>query len=89
MKMSAIVVGRNESIKLKECLKSLSFCDEILYADLDSSDNSIEIASDFRCRIFNYKEYGPAGEYTQAELIKLVENEWVILLDPDEVITEQ
>jgi glycosyltransferase involved in cell wall biosynthesis len=89
MKISAIVVGRNESNKLKECLKSLSFCDEILYADLDSSDNSIEIASDFSCRIFNYKEYGPSCEYTQAKLIRLVENEWVILLDPDEVISEQ
>lgn len=89
MKISAIVVGRNESKKLKECLKSLSFCDEILYADLDSIDNSIEIALDFSCRIFNYKEYGPSCEYTQAELIRLVKNDWVILLDPDEVITEQ
>ena len=83
-----MVVGRNEGYKLKDCLRSLSFCDEILYADLDSADNSVEIASSFNCRIFNYKTFGPAGEYTQAELIKLVKNDWVIHLDPDEVITE-
>jgi len=88
MKISAIVVGKNEGNKLKECLRSLSFCDEILYADLDSSDHSIQVASDFNCRIFNYKEYGPSCEYTQKDLIELVNNEWVILLDPDEVITE-
>lgn len=88
MKISAMVVGRNEGYKLKDCLKSLSFCDEILYADLDSSDNSVEIASDFNCRIFNYKKFGPSCEYTQVDLIKVVNNEWVIMLDPDEVITE-
>ncbi|RKS13321.1 hypothetical protein [Flavobacterium sp. 120] len=89
MKISAIVVGRNESHKLKECLNSLSFCEEVLYADLDSRDNSVEVAMSFGCQVFNYKKFGPSCEYTQAELIRLVENEWVILLDPDEVITEQ
>jgi hypothetical protein len=86
IKISGIVVGRNESAKLAACLNSLRFCDEILYADLDSKDNSIAIAKGFKCRVFEYKTFGPAGEYTQSELINFVKNDWVIILDPDEVM---
>ncbi len=88
IKLSAIIAGRNEGIKLERCLKSLSFCDEILYGDLDSSDNSIDIAKQHNCKIYEYKVFGPAGEHTQSDLIKLVSNDWVILMDPDEVIDE-
>lgn len=86
MKISALVVGRNEANKLSNCLHSLSFCDEILYGDLDSSDNSIQIAEQFNCRIFSYKKFGPSCEYTQADLINHVKNDWVIMVDPDEVV---
>lgn len=87
IKVSAIVVGRNESSKLAACLNSLRFCDEILYADLDSGDNSIDIAKKFKCRIFEYKTFGPSCEYTQSELINVVNNDWILILDPDEVMT--
>jgi hypothetical protein len=86
MKLSALVVGRNEAYRLNNCFQSLDFCDEILYADLDSSDNSIEVAERFNCRVFNYKNFGPSCEYTQADLIKHVKNDWVIMVDPDEVV---
>jgi glycosyltransferase involved in cell wall biosynthesis len=88
IKISAIVVGRNESAKLAACLNSLGFCDEIFYADLDSKDNSISVAKTFDCRIFEYKTFGPSCEYTQSELINVVKNDWVIMLDPDEVMTD-
>jgi hypothetical protein len=89
IKISAIVVGRNECNKLGRCLESLSFCSQILYGDLDSSDDSIKVANNFNCRIFKFKVFGPSCEYTQAKLISEVENDWVILLDPDEVISSQ
>lgn len=85
--ISAMVVGRNEADKLTACLPSLAFCDEILYADLNSHDSSIQVASEFNCKIFKYEKFGPAGEYTHAELVKFVKNDWVIILDPDEVIS--
>lgn len=89
IKISAIVVGRNEASKLKACLDSLNWCDEILYADLDSSDQSVEIAKGANCLIFNYKIFGPGCEYTQADLIHKVVNDWVLLLDPDEELSPE
>lgn len=84
LKISAIIVGRNEGKKLEECLKSLSFCDDILYADLNSSDNSLETAEKFGCRLFKFEIFGPSCEYTQSLLIDKAFNDWVILIDPDE-----
>ncbi|BAV10199.1 Glycosyltransferase involved in cell wall bisynthesis [Filimonas lacunae] len=89
IKISAMVVGRNESKKLDKCFLSLVFCDEILYADLDSTDNSIAIARSYNCRIFEYKTFGPSCEYTQTDLIKQVKNDWVIMLDPDEELSHE
>lgn len=89
VKVSAIVVGRNEGIKLENCLKSILWCNEIIYADLDSNDNSIEIATKFNCKIKQFKRFGPSCEYTQSILIHEVENKWVLFLDPDECVSEQ
>nr|WP_067063012.1 glycosyltransferase [Mucilaginibacter sp. L294] len=86
VEISAIVVGRNEGSKLENCLRSLLFCNDIIYADLDSKDHSLAIAEKFNCRVYNYKKYGPSCEYTQADLISEAINDWVILLDPDEAV---
>ncbi|MGX5688838.1 hypothetical protein [Arcticibacter tournemirensis] len=88
IKVSAIVVGRNEGAKLHNCFASLQWCDEILYADLNSRDKSLEIAEAFGCSIYQYSVFGPAGEYTQSKLMDKVRNEWVLLLDPDEVLSD-
>lgn len=85
-KVSAMVVGRNEALKLDECLKSISWCDEIIYGDLNSTDNSIEIAGKYSARIFKFDTFGPSGEYTQSELLQHVIYEWVLIIDPDEVV---
>lgn len=42
--LSAVVVAYNEAHYLSECLRRLTFCDEILVIDLGSQDRSIEIA---------------------------------------------
>jgi len=87
--ISAIVVGRNEAEKLRICLATLYFCDEILYADLDSVDDSIAVASELNCKVFHYTTFGPSCEYAQSDLIHKVKNDWVIMLDPDEALTEE
>lgn len=83
--ISAMVVGFNEGSFLKQCLKSLTFCDEILYTDLGSQDSSIEVAMSFTDKIYT-RPLAPSGEYIQSEMIKYTNNDWVIFIDPDEVI---
>ena len=85
--ISAMVVGLNEGLLLKECLTSIDFCDEILYADIGSTDNSIEIAKLASADIY-YRNKVPSGEYIQSEIVHYTKHDWVIFIDPDECVDE-
>jgi hypothetical protein len=82
-----MVVGYNEEKLLTNCLQSLFFCDEILYTDLGSSDNSISIAKKFTDKIY-YRDKAtvPSCEMAQTEVVHYTKNDWVVFIDPDEVI---
>lgn len=83
---SAIVIGCNEANILENCLKSITFCDEILYVDLESADNSIEIARKYATEIRSHKKV-PFGEFVQGEVYKTMKHDWILIIDPDEVIS--
>ncbi len=80
-----MIVGYNEALLLDDCLHSIQFCDEILYADLKSTDNSINIVKKYTDQIY-VRDKVPSCEYVQAELINYTRYEWVIFIDPDERI---
>ncbi len=82
---SAIVVTYNEDRRLIECLNSLKFCDQLLVVDLGSTDTSIDIAKKFRAQILHVQRM-PVVEQIHAKVINQAKNDWVILLDPDEVM---
>jgi glycosyltransferase involved in cell wall biosynthesis len=83
--ISAIVVGYNEAHLLDECLSSITFCDEILYFDLNSSDNSIEIATKCHAKVKKHDRV-PGCEWIHSSFADKTTNEWVLITDPDEVI---
>jgi len=82
-----MVVGYNEGSLLQKCLESISFCDEIYYTDLGSTDNSIQIAEKFTSNILHRdRVLVPSCEMVQTEVVHLLKNDWVIFIDPDEVV---
>lgn len=85
--ISAMIVGYNEEKFLLACLKSINFCDEIFYTDLGSTDDSIKIAEQHKAKIF-YRDRAnvPSCEMVQTELVNYTKNDWVIFIDPDEVV---
>lgn len=86
--VSAMVVGLNEAHFLDSCLASLFFCDEIIYTDLGSTDGSNEIAERFASLVFT-RPIAPSGEYIQSEIVQFTKHDWVIFIDPDEVVDQE
>lgn len=80
--ISVAIITKNEEKRLPDCLKSVSFADEIVIVDSGSSDRTIEIAKEFRCRVFEEKWKGFGRQKNSA--IQKCLNEWVIILDADE-----
>lgn len=84
---TAIVVTYNEDRRLKDCLRSLQFCNQIIVADLGSSDSSVNIAQALGAEVL-YVERMPVVEKIHKKMIKNAKNDWVILSDPDELMPD-
>jgi hypothetical protein len=83
--ISAIVVGLNEGSLLRACLPRLSICDELLYFDLGSQDDSIEVARRFGAQVIQHEPV-TSCEWIHAEYASRTRHPWILITDPDEVI---
>jgi glycosyltransferase involved in cell wall biosynthesis len=85
--VSVLVPIKNEAANLRRCLESVRWADEILIADSHSSDGSIQIAEQFGARVFQFDFNGTWPKKKNWALESLpFRNEWVFILDADEVL---
>ncbi|MFC2064938.1 glycosyltransferase [Chloroflexota bacterium] len=82
--VSAIIFVFNEMRYLEECLRSLSKCIEILVYDMGSEDGSLIIAEKYATKVISVPRVDIV-ESIWVEAISEANNDWIILLDPDEV----
>ncbi|MBZ7994929.1 glycosyltransferase family 2 protein [Campylobacter canadensis] len=88
MNISIIILTFNSEKYLKEVLQSAAFADEVIVVDSGSKDNSIKIASTFKnVKLFHQAWLG-FGKQKQFG-VNQAKNEWVFVLDSDEIITKE
>ncbi|MEO1927107.1 MAG: glycosyltransferase family 2 protein [Nautiliaceae bacterium] len=86
MKLSVVIITFNSQKYLKEAVKSALFADEVVVLDSGSSDNTCKIAKNLGARV-EFSEWEGFGRQKQ-KVVELAKNEWVFVLDADEVITD-
>ncbi len=87
--ISVVLVNFNEAEKLKRCLKSLdNFAGEIVVLDLGSKDQSIEICRQSGVSVFKHR-FVSYVEQVRNEAVSKAQGEWILVLDPDEVVSEK
>jgi len=84
---TGIVVTFNESKRLRECLESLSFCDQLIVVDLGSTDDSVRVAEENDAQVIHHEKL-PIVEMIREKVKDEAINDWLIFLDPDEVFPE-
>ena len=52
-KLSVIIIAKNESENIAECIKSASFANEVIVLDSGSSDNTVPLAEKLGAKVFN------------------------------------
>ncbi len=85
-KVSVIIITKNESQNLRDCLESVRWADEIIVVDSGSSDDTVEIARKYTDKVIYNEWKGYADQKNFA--LQLAKNEWVLSLDADERVTE-
>jgi len=84
-KISACVITFNEERKIARCLRSVTWCDEIVVLDSFSTDRTVEICRQFTDRVYQHEWLGYVG---QRNLIRDMANfPWVFFLDSDEEVS--
>jgi glycosyltransferase involved in cell wall biosynthesis len=85
--VSVIVPIRNEAANLARCLGSVQWADEILVVDSQSTDDSARIAQQHGARVeqFSFNGNWPKKKNWALENLPF-KNEWVFILDADEVL---
>ena len=88
VKLSAIIVVRNEEKRIRSCLDSLRWVDEIVIVDQSSTDNTVKICRKYTDRIFEVSAKGYCDPDRELASSK-TSNDWVLYLDADEIVTEE
>jgi glycosyltransferase involved in cell wall biosynthesis len=84
-KISACVAAFNQERKIRRCLQSLVWCDEIVVVDSFSTDRTVEVCFEFTERVYQHEWLGYVG---QRNLVRdLAENSWVLSIDSDEEVS--
>ena len=87
MKISVYIIAFNESEKIRDCINSVLWADEIIVADSHSTDGTTEIAESLGAKVvhINFDGYGKLRN----EAISHCQGEWIFSLDSDERCTAE
>ena len=85
--LSVAIITKNEEERLPDCLKSVTFADEVLVVDSGSTDGTVELAKSFGARVLIEAWRGYSGQKQYA--VDQCLHDWVLILDADERIPQE
>ncbi|MDF7798264.1 glycosyltransferase family 2 protein [Pontiellaceae bacterium B1224] len=86
-KLSVCIIAFNEEDKIGRCLESLTWCDEIIVVDSNSTDRTREISRQFTDKVIVHEWMGFSRQKEFAW--EQAENPWILWLDADEAVSPE
>ncbi|MDY6969924.1 MAG: glycosyltransferase family 2 protein [Spirochaetota bacterium] len=87
MAISVSIICFNEEQKIRRCLESVKWADEIVILDSFSTDATLKICSEYTNKIFKHEFDGHIQQKNRA--LELCSYNWVFCIDADEVISSE
>jgi (heptosyl)LPS beta-1,4-glucosyltransferase len=89
VKLSAVVLTRNESAHIVDCIETLRFADDILVFDSFSDDNTVALAQKAGARTIHHTFANYASQRNAALDSLKGQADWVLFVDADERVTPE
>ena len=86
--LSVIIITKNESHAIAECLQSVAWAEEIIVVDSGSTDDTVNISSQLGAKVTTTKDWPGFGEQKNRALA-IATQPWVLSLDADERVTPE
>lgn len=85
--VSVILITKNEVGNIRDCLRSVSWADEIIVVDSGSTDGTQEIAKEMGALVYSHDWPGFGPQKNRA--LAYARKEWVFSIDADERVTSE
>jgi glycosyltransferase involved in cell wall biosynthesis len=84
-RVSACIITLDEEERIADCIRSVSWCDEVVVVDAHSRDRTREIAVELGARVI---ESDWPGHVAQKEFaVRAAQHDWVFCIDADERVS--
>lgn len=87
MKLSALILAKNEEEMIADCIKQLNFVDEMIVLDQNSEDKTAQIAKSLGAKVLDTKF--PDFDKNRNLLKNEAKGEWLLYLDCDERVNNE
>ncbi len=88
MNISAIVLAKNNAITIRKTLQALQEFNEVIVYDNGSTDSTMDIVNEFPNVVLIEGEFKGFG-WTKNRAASFAKNDWIIIVDSDEVVDEE
>jgi glycosyltransferase involved in cell wall biosynthesis len=88
MRLSVVIITRNEAQAIGDCLESVRWADEIVVLDSGSSDATVSLCRGFGAKVVESGDWPGFGPQKN-RAIGHAGGEWVLSLDADERVTPE
>jgi glycosyltransferase involved in cell wall biosynthesis len=85
--LSVIIITKNESLNIRECIESIKWADEIIVVDSGSTDDTVAICREYTQHVYSHDWPGFGIQKNRA--LDYASKDWVLSLDADERVTPE
>lgn len=87
IKISAVIITKNEEANILRCLHSLSWCHEVIVVDSNSTDQTVSLAQTAGAKVIDQKFLGYGAQKHFAT--QQASYDWIFSIDADEEVTPE
>lgn len=87
--IAAVIISKDEEKNIVDCLDSISFCDEIVVVDDESSDRTFDLVKNYEHKNINIIIHASRDNFSEQRNFALEQcnADWVLFIDADERVS--